>query len=55
MRQYAEKSIYDIFKISFLDFMELPKDINEMMFHVANEVNSKKQKHLEDIENQFNK
>lgn len=55
MRQYVEKSIYDIFKISFLDFMELPKDINEMMFHVANEINSKKQKQLSDIESQFNK
>lgn len=55
MRQYDDKGIYNIFKINFLEFMELPKDVIEMMFHVANEINSKKQKQLSDIESQFNK
>jgi hypothetical protein len=55
MRQYHEKSIYDVFKISFIDFMELPKDVVEMLFHIGNEINAKKQKQLSEIESQFSK
>lgn len=53
MKQYNDKSIYDVFKISFLEFMELPTHIIEMLYHVANQINSSKQKQLSAIEDQF--
>ncbi len=35
MKNYIEKNIGEFFKISYLEFMELPRDVIELMFEVA--------------------
>lgn len=51
---YVEKNIYESFHLNLIEFLELPRDIIEMMFSVSEKANKSKQNIINDIENNFN-
>ncbi len=50
IRSYAVKRIYETFHISLLEFLELPVDIVQMLFSIAEEEDSKKASELSKLE-----
>lgn len=51
---YVEKNIYESFHLNLVEFLELPRDIIEMMFVVSEKSNKSKQTIINEIENNFN-
>ena len=54
MRLYASRSVYEYFRISFTDFMELPRDVAQLMLKVCKEYMDKKTKTMEELEERLN-
>lgn len=54
MQLYIQRNINDIFHLDFLQFIELPRDVIELMLHVSDEANTKKQKAINELEQNFN-
>lgn len=55
IRTYSHKRIHDIFRISLIEFMELPMDIVQMLFLIADEEMSKKTSEISKIQDDFEK
>lgn len=53
IRTYHYRKIYDIFHISLIEFLELPFDIVQMLYQIADEENSKKNNAITDLEKEF--
>lgn len=54
IRTYATRSVKDLYGLNLLEFLDLPRDIIEMLLLVANEENSRKAATVANIEQQFN-
>lgn len=52
---YISRGIKDIYGLSILEFLELPKDIVELMFLVADEEPAKKAKAIAELEKELGK
>lgn len=50
MRVYISRHIYDNFKLSYLQFMELPRDIAQMVIKISDEYTQKKSQSMADLE-----
>jgi len=55
MKNYILKNIHNLFGIDFITFLELPKDIIEMMFDVAEKEIIKKHQAINDLDNELKK
>lgn len=55
MRTYASKNIKEVFGLSLFEFLEMPRDILELMINIANEEMKKKQPVLDQLNSEFNK
>lgn len=53
LRMYVLKGIKEVFHLNVLEFLELPADIVQMMFTIADEEQTKKSTTLSQIEQQF--
>jgi len=53
IRTYTVKNIKNLYGINLIDFLELPQDIVEMLFSIADEENNKKLNTLSEAEKQF--
>ncbi len=55
MHNYIDKSIYEFFHISYIEYVELPHDIVSMLNEIAMEKINNKQKTISDIEKDLEK
>lgn len=53
LRTYANRGIERIFKLSVLEYLDLPIDIAAMMLEIADEDSMKKSNTVDSIERQF--
>lgn len=53
IRTYASRNVKDHFGLSLVEFMELPRDIAQMLLRIGDEINSKKSSVVSDIEKQL--
>jgi hypothetical protein len=54
MEKYIDNNIYDLFHLSFLEFMNLPTDITAMMHDLATKAQEKKAEELRAVEAKLN-
>lgn len=53
IHSYHIRNIKELFGLSIIEFLELPMDIVDMLFTMANEINSKKTATVTDIQDKF--
>lgn len=53
MRVYISRHIYENFKLSYLQFMELPRDIAQMVIKISDEYAQKKSQTMSDLEKEL--
>lgn len=53
IQTYVSRHIKDIYGLSLVEFLELPIDVMELMFGIADKESAKKSNTLSDVEKQF--
>ncbi len=53
MRVYISRHIYENFKLSYLQFMELPRDIAQMVIKISDEYAQKKSQTMTELEKEL--
>lgn len=53
MRLYASRNVHEYFKIDFVQFMELPRDIAQLMLKISKEYSDKKMETMKELEEQL--
>jgi len=53
VRTYTSRGIKDIYGLTLIDFLELPRDIIEMLVTIADEIQTKKSSIISNIEKEL--